>query len=1205
MSLRLGDLAPNFSAPTTEGPIDFHQWLGTSWGVLFSHPADYTPVCTTELGTVARTKGEFERRNVKVIALSVDPLGSHQGWIQDINETQAVRMNFPIIADPDRKVATSYDMLHSDVNGTATVRSVFVIGPDKKVKLTLNYPDETGRNFNEILRVIDALQLTANHRVATPADWQLGQDCIIPHTLPETDVERLFPRGVRKLKPYLRYTPQPATNPNKALWEQGDFTRIAASLRESGETLVQTLGIAKGLKVLDLGCGYGTTAIPAARLGADVLGVDIARNLVEAGNKRAREQGLANCRFQEGDATNLRELKDQSFDLVVSIFGAMFAPKPFDVAKEMVRVARPGGRIVMGNWIPGDPTLVAQILKISAAYTPPPPQGFINPMTWGVESNVLERFAAAGVPPANISFVRDTYTLNFRGAPTELVTVFRKYYGPTMNAFEAAEKNGRAADLQKELEALFIRQNQSTSQEVTSIPATFLRVTVVLDGAPQPGQHPTDVQPKPPHAQLIEMATAHWNSRIVYVAAKLGLADHLAGGPKSAEDLAGPTGTHAPSLYRLMRTLAHLGLLTEGAEHRFSLTPLGEALKKTAPGAARATVLTLAGDWCANGFGELLYSVQTGKSGVEKYLGMPVFDWFGQNPEIASLFNETMIGFHGAEAAVVATAYDFSRLNTIVDVGGGTGNLLTTILGRAPGARGVLYDLPHVVREAPALIQSRGLTNRVTLEEGSFFERVPSGGDAYLLSHVIHDWSEAQCLTILGHCRRALNPGGKLLLIEMVLPSGNTPHPGKMLDMMMLVGPGGQERTEQEYARLLAQAGFRLTRVVPTGSAASVIEAVPAESDTAVAPLDSKAESGLGATSQPSSYAGQVQAAGQTTVPALNPSSILQTAFGFWHSKVLLTAVELGVFSKLDGRRRTGAELGAELQFHPRAVADFFDALVAMKFLDREGEGPQGRYFNTAEGALFLDERSPRYIGGVLTMLNARLFKFWHDLPEALRTGQPQNETKHSGKGVFEELYADASKLEQFMGAMTGLSRLNFEALARKFDFSTYQTLCDVGGATGLLCMEVARQHPHLQCTSFDLPPVEPIAREHIAAAGLSARIRTASGDFFKDPLPRADLITMGMILHDWNLEKKMHLIRAAYDALPPGGALVAIEALIDDARRENAQGLLMSLNMLIEFGDAFDYTGADFGNWCREVGFKRFEVIHLTGPSSAAVAYK
>ena len=338
---------------------------------------------------------------------------------------------------------------------------------------------------------------------------------------------------------------------------------------------------------------------------------------------------------------------------------------------------------------------------------------------------------------------------------------------------------------------------------------------------------------------------------------------------------------------------------------------------------------------------------------------------------------------------------------------------------------------------------------------------------------------------------------------------------------------------------------------------------------------------------------------------ALDPSSILQTAFGFWHSKVLLTAVEFGVFTKLAARRLPGAELGAELQMHPRAIADFFDTLVAMKFLDREGDGPQAKYFNTPEGSLFLDEASPRYIGGILVMLNVRLFKYWNDLPEALRTGRAQNEIKHGQKGMFEELYSDLPRLEQFLGAMTGLSRINFEAFADKFDFSKFQTLCDVGGATGLLSIEVAKKHSHLKCTSFDLPAVEPIAKHHIAAAGLDNRVGTASGDFFNDPLPKADVITMGMILHDWNLEKKMHLIRSAYEALPPGGALVAIEALIDDARRENVQGLLMSLNMLIEFGDAFDYSGADFRKWCGEVGFKHFEVIHLAGPSSAAVAYK
>ncbi len=346
---------------------------------------------------------------------------------------------------------------------------------------------------------------------------------------------------------------------------------------------------------------------------------------------------------------------------------------------------------------------------------------------------------------------------------------------------------------------------------------------------------------------------------------------------------------------------------------------------------------------------------------------------------------------------------------------------------------------------------------------------------------------------------------------------------------------------------------------------------------------------------------------------ALDPSPILQTAFAFWSSKVLLTAVQMEVFTILRDRKLTGAELAGEIGLHPRAINDFFDALVAMKFLEREGDSesvsragePTARYSNTPLTALYLDRNSPRYIGGILEMLNGRLFKFWNDLPQALRTGQPQNETKHGGKGMFEELYAEPARLEQFLGGMTGLSRLNFEVFAEKFDFTRFKTLCDVGGATGLLSIEVAKRHPHMRCVSFDLPAVEPIAARSIAAAGLTDRVSTASGDFFADPLPKADVITMGMILHDWNLERKKQLIRAAYEALPAGGAFVAIEALIDDARRENLFGLLMSLNMLIEFGDAFDYSAADFQTWCREAGFQRFEVIHLFGPSSAAIAYK
>lgn len=271
----------------------------------------------------------------------------------------------------------------------------------------------------------------------------------------------------------------PATNPNKALWEKGDFTRIAETMRQSGAALVADIGISKDMDVLDLGCGDGTTAIPAAKFGARVRGVDIARNLVEAGKARAKAESLENCTFEEGDATNLQGIQDKSFDLAMSIFGAMFAPRPMEVARELVRVTKPGGRIVMGNWIPGDPTLVAQLLKISSAYAPPPPEGFISPMLWGLEEHVIERFDSAGIPRGAIRFVRDTYTFQAPFSPTEFVSRFRHYYGPTMNAFEAAEKAGRDADLQRELEELFNSQNKSGSPYTTLIDATFLRVTVM------------------------------------------------------------------------------------------------------------------------------------------------------------------------------------------------------------------------------------------------------------------------------------------------------------------------------------------------------------------------------------------------------------------------------------------------------------------------------------------------------------------------------------------------------------------------------------------------------------------------------------------------------------------------------------------------------------------------------------------------------
>jgi hypothetical protein len=331
----------------------------------------------------------------------------------------------------------------------------------------------------------------------------------------------------------------------------------------------------------------------------------------------------------------------------------------------------------------------------------------------------------------------------------------------------------------------------------------------------------------------------------------------------------------------------------------------------------------------------------------------------------------------------------------------------------------------------------------------------------------------------------------------------------------------------------------------------------------------------------------------------------MQVGLGFWASKCLLSAVELGLFSELGRQPMTGRRIEAVLGLHPRATFDFLDALLALGFLQREGEGEEAVYRNTEETWIFLDRASDRYIGGILEMANARLYRYWGDLTEALRTAKPQNEVKHVGKAVFEALYANPENLERFMNAMSGISMGNFNAFAQKFDFSPYRTMCDVGGATGQLSILVARQNPHLKLTSFDLPPVAPIARKNIECAGLGDRIETAVGDFFTEPLPKADLITMGMILHDWNLEKKMHLIRSVHAALPPGGAFVAIENLIDDARRENIFALLMSLNMLIEFGDAFDFTGADFARWCREAGFQRTEVLHLAGPASAAIAYK
>ncbi len=334
-------------------------------------------------------------------------------------------------------------------------------------------------------------------------------------------------------------------------------------------------------------------------------------------------------------------------------------------------------------------------------------------------------------------------------------------------------------------------------------------------------------------------------------------------------------------------------------------------------------------------------------------------------------------------------------------------------------------------------------------------------------------------------------------------------------------------------------------------------------------------------------------------------SLIMQVSTGFWSAKILLSAVELDLFTTLGSGELTGSMIAERLELRSRAVYDFLDGLVALHLLEREGLGEAARYRNTTETAWFLDRNSPAYIGSILEMANARLYGLWGRLTEALRTGSPQNETKDTGRSVFEELYRDPARLEQFMQAMTGASMDNSHALAGRFDFSHYQTVCDVGGGTGQLSIILAQRHPHLRCTTFDLPAVEPIATRTIEQANLSDRVRAVSGDFFTDPLPAADVITMGTILHSWNLERKLQLITSAFEALPSGGAFIVVENLIDDDRRESVYGLMLSLNMLIETGDGFEYTGADFRGWCTDVGFHSVEVLPLSGPVSAGVAYK
>jgi hypothetical protein len=332
----------------------------------------------------------------------------------------------------------------------------------------------------------------------------------------------------------------------------------------------------------------------------------------------------------------------------------------------------------------------------------------------------------------------------------------------------------------------------------------------------------------PPHAQLLQIATAAWVSRIVYAAAELGLPDELAKEPRTAADIAAKLGLHADALHRLMRTLTGLGVLRHVGTDRFGLTPLGDALRTGAPGLARSTVVMAGRAPFQKSFDEILHAIRTGETGFSKAFGMAPFDYLARNPEEASLFSEMMVSFHGAEPPAVAEAYDFGRFGTVVDVGGATGNLLATVLAAHPGPRGILFDRPYVADDARAFLASKRMADRIAFQGGSFFESVPEGGDAYLLSHVIHDWSQEQCLTILGHVRRAMKPDGTLLLVEMVLPHDDAFHPGKVLDMVMLTIAGGRERTAEEYASLLAQAGFRQTRVVPTASPVSLVEAVSA-----------------------------------------------------------------------------------------------------------------------------------------------------------------------------------------------------------------------------------------------------------------------------------------------------------------------------------------------------------------------------------------
>jgi hypothetical protein len=342
-----------------------------------------------------------------------------------------------------------------------------------------------------------------------------------------------------------------------------------------------------------------------------------------------------------------------------------------------------------------------------------------------------------------------------------------------------------------------------------------------------------------------------------------------------------------------------------------------------------------------------------------------------------------------------------------------------------------------------------------------------------------------------------------------------------------------------------------------------------------------------------------------TTTAGPNPEHILQVGMGFWASKTLLSAVELELFTQLSGRALTAPEIAERLHLHPRGRDDFLDALVSLGLLDREGDGHDALYSNTPDTATFLDKNSPAYLGGVLEMAGARLYGFWGSLSEALQTGQPQSEIKSGAQGFFEGVYSDPAQLEVFLDAMHGFQIGAFSALCSTVDLSGQTSFCDIGGANGGLSAMVASANPHLTGITFDLPPVAPVAAKALAAHGVADRVTTAQGDFFVDSFPSADVYFMGNILHDWDEEQKLVLISKAFESLPAGGLLVAIENVIDDDRRANTFGLLMSLNMLIELPGGFDYTGAQFDRWCRTAGFDRTEVRHLVGPTSAAIAYK